>query len=206
MVVRRRAAGEGPAPSGPARGVARWGSRPDTAVGFGCDQPKPFIGCQARHRVFLLGVGYRGGLPVPRSAPTGRFRSPQSGASVDPYIAPTGASIVFYWVARERPAPRRSRLRRAVGAGSRGEGRRGGRGARERPTPRPPPSLHQSTWLSVSERALKRLQRRLTTFKGRGVRFGSTRPGRDYIPPPYVPGGPSRPSGRALYRDPGPLV
>ena len=58
----------------------------------------------------------------------------------------------------------------------------------ERPTPRPPPPPHRSTRLSVSERALKELQRELTTFKGRGVRFGPTRPGRDHTPPSIRPG------------------
>src|SRR5919112_5020426 len=51
------------------------------------------------------------------------------------------------------------------------------------PRSSPPPSRHQSTRLWAQERALKRLQRVLTTFNGRGVRFGRRRPGRGYIPP-----------------------
>jgi len=44
-------------------------------------------------------------------------------------------------------------------------------------------------------RSIKELQRELTTFKGRGVRFGPTRPGRDHTPPPYAPARPSRRGG-----------
>src|SRR5918994_36450 len=43
--------------------------------------------------------------------------------------------------------------------------------------PSPPLSWDQSTNLPASNRALKALQRMLTTLNGRGVRFGSPQPG-----------------------------
>ena len=51
------------------------------------------------------------------------------------------------------------------------------------PRSSPPPSRRQSTRPWARERALKRLQRVLTTFKARGVRFARRRPGRRYISP-----------------------
>ena len=50
------------------------------------------------------------------------------------------------------------------------------------PHPAPPPSRHPSRPLFAAERALTRLQRHLTTFKGRDVRFGLTRPDRGFTP------------------------
>jgi hypothetical protein len=46
-------------------------------------------------------------------------------------------------------------------------------GSRRASHPSPPPSPHQSTNLPASKRALKELQRKLTTPNGQDVRFGS---------------------------------
>jgi hypothetical protein len=70
------------------------------------------------------------------------------------------------------------------------------------PRPAPPPSRHPSTALFASEHALKRLQRHLTTFNGRGVRFDSTRPDRGLTPPPYAPVGSLHQVGAGALRGP----
>src|SRR5215204_3416447 len=52
-------------------------------------------------------------------------------------------------------------------------------GEDEQPTRRPPPSPHQSRNLPTSERAVKALQRMLTTLNHQGVRLGRQKSGRD---------------------------
>src|SRR5215212_5409904 len=61
-------------------------------------------------------------------------------------------------------------------------------GEDEQPTRRPPPSRHQSTNLPTSKRALKALQRMLTTLNHQGVRLGRQSSGWGF-PPPSAPVG-----------------
>ncbi len=60
-------------------------------------------------------------------------------------------------------------------------------GSRRASHPSPPPSGHQSTNLPASKRALKVLQRMLTTLNGHYVRLGSQSSPVGASPPPFRP-------------------
>src|ERR687897_847445 len=60
-------------------------------------------------------------------------------------------------------------------------------GSRRASHPSPPPSGHQSTNLPASKRALKALQRMLTTLNGHYVRLGSQSSPVGASPPPFRP-------------------